>query len=91
MRKLERVLKGLANRRRLAIVKLLMGERDLAVGDIAAAIRLSEKSTSKHLRILTHVGALEHDQKSRYMFYRIANGPDSTLAKLFAIIAHSRE
>lgn len=91
MRKLERTLKGLANRRRLAIVKLLMSEQELAMSDIAAAIRLSEKSTSKHLRILTHIGALEHDQKSRFMFYRIASGPDALLARLLAIIAHSRE
>lgn len=91
MRKLERTMKGLANRRRLAIVKLLMRERELAVGDIAAAIRLSVKSTSKHLGILTHVGAIERDQKSKFMYYRLSADPDAILARFLSIIAHSRE
>jgi len=56
---LEKVYKALGARKRLEILKLLADGKELAVGDIAAAIHLSFKSTSKHLVLLRQVGFLE--------------------------------
>ena len=69
----ERIFKALGNRRRLAIVQFLKGRKEASVGDIADAIKLSFKSTSKHLAILVAVQILEREQKNLYMFYSISN------------------
>jgi DNA-binding transcriptional ArsR family regulator len=71
-KELERQLKALANRRRLAILGYLKRHESAPVGDIAASIHLSFKATSKHLGILTAANILERDQRSLQMFYRIA-------------------
>ncbi|MDP3948507.1 MAG: metalloregulator ArsR/SmtB family transcription factor [bacterium] len=73
MKELERNLKALANRRRLAILKYLKENREASVGDIAAKINLSFKSTSRHLSVLSSADILEKDQRSSQMFYRLAS------------------
>lgn len=69
---IERQLKPLANRRRLAILKVLRKRGEESVGDIAEAIRLSFTSTSKHLTILERTGFVEKEQRSLNVYYRIA-------------------
>lgn len=71
MKRLEKTLKALANRRRLAILKHLKENREASVGDIAGAINLSFKATSKHLGILAAIDIIEREQKSSQMFYRL--------------------
>ncbi|MBI2582773.1 winged helix-turn-helix transcriptional regulator [Candidatus Azambacteria bacterium] len=72
MKDLEKSLKALANRRRLAIITYLKKHREAPVKEVAGAIRLSFKATSKHLNILAGVDILEKDQRSLQMFYRLA-------------------
>ncbi|TSC68034.1 MAG: hypothetical protein G01um101472_187 [Parcubacteria group bacterium Gr01-1014_72] len=71
VRELERVLKALANRRRLGILKFLKLKKEAIVGEIAEAIRLSFKSTSRHLSILSGAGVVEREQRSTEVFYSI--------------------
>lgn len=71
MKELERQLKALANRRRLAILKYLKEYREGSVGEIAAEISLSFKATSKHLGVLAARNIVESDQKSSQVFYRL--------------------
>lgn len=66
-----KIHKALANPRRLAIVALLKEGRELAVGEVAAAIRLSFKATSKHLLILFHADILERRQINLNMLYHL--------------------
>lgn len=73
---LEKALKALANRRRLAILGYLKREKEASVGDIARAIKLSIKATSKHLRILAGADLVARDQRNLLGFYRLA--PDMT-------------
>ncbi len=80
MKDLEKTLKALANKRRLAIVKHLKVHPDTAVGDIAGAIKLSFRSTSKHLGVLAAADVVEREQHSLQMFYRIAE-PSSPAAR----------
>jgi len=70
-RELERVLKALANRRRLAIIDLLHKEKEKNVGEIADIIKLSFRATSKHLSILMSADILEKDQRSSQIFYSL--------------------
>lgn len=72
LKKFERVLKGLANRRRLAILKFLNSIKEANVAQIAEVINLSFKATSKHLGILANLDILEKEQRSLEMFYRLA-------------------
>lgn len=86
MKELEKTLKALANRRRLAILKHLKDNPGASVGEIARAIKLSFKSTSKHLSKLTAADILDRDQKGLSMFYRIASGAKAGFKKLFYLL-----
>ena len=70
-KELERELKALANKRRLAIIKFLKQNKEASVGDIAEAIKLSFKSTSKHLSVLRGVDIVEHEQRSLSYYYKL--------------------
>jgi len=69
---LERPLKALANRRRLAILRYLKKNKEASVGEIAGAIRLSFKSTSRHLAILAGSDILDREQRNLQIFYFIS-------------------
>jgi DNA-binding transcriptional ArsR family regulator len=60
----EKILKALANARRLAIVKFLRDSKtkELTVGDI---------STSRHLSILSSANIIVNEQRSLYVYYRL--------------------
>lgn len=72
MKELERVLKALANKRRLAIIKHLNQRKAATVGYLAEAIKLSFKATSKHLSVLKAADILESEQRSRLVFYSLS-------------------
>lgn len=82
---LERGLKVLANRRRLAIIRLLRKRKEASVSDISEAIRLSFTSTSKHLTMLERAGFVEKEQRSLNVFYRIAGDLPPVLSAFFPI------
>jgi len=58
----EKVLKALANRRRLAIVAYLRKVGHSTPGNIAQEIKLSFKATSKHLGVLFAADLVEREQ-----------------------------
>lgn len=75
MKEHERALKALANRRRLKIIKILKGRRNASVSELAEGIRLSFRSTSRHLRVLSSAGILENEQVGPHMLYRLSDRP----------------
>lgn len=86
MRKLEKTLKALANRRRLAIIKYLKNNREAPVGKIAHEINLSFRSTSKHLGVLTAADILDKEQRSLQMFYRLSDEPPAAAKNIINLI-----
>lgn len=72
MRNLEKSLKAVANRRRLAILKYLKKKKSAPVGEIANEIGLSFKATSRHLIILLAADIVEREQKILQAFYFIS-------------------
>ena len=72
MKELERNLKALANGRRLAILKLLVRKKHASVGTIAGAIKLSIKSTSRHLSVLAGAGILDKEQIGLEVIHRLS-------------------
>ena len=86
MKKLEKILKALANRRRLAILKYLKENKEAPVGEIAHEIDLSFKSTSKHLGVLSAVDIIEKDQRSLQMFYRLSDNQESAVKHIISML-----
>ena len=74
MKGLEREIKALANKRRLAIIEYLNKSKEATVGDIAENIKLSFKATSKHLSVLYAADIVEKEQRSLEMWYRLSSG-----------------
>ena len=85
-KELEKVLKALANKRRLAIIKYLKVNHKAPVGDIAGGIKLSFKATSKHLGILYAADILEREQQNLQMFYRLAADQNHFVRHLFNLL-----
>jgi DNA-binding transcriptional ArsR family regulator len=87
MKNLERVMKALANGRRMNIVRYLGKHKGATVGDIAASIKLSFKATSKHLAILYAAELIDREQSSILVKYFLPAKPHP----LVKFISNSRE
>ncbi len=85
---LEKLLKALANKRRLAIIFYLKKQSEARVGDIANAINLSFTSTSKHLIQLFNADILERNQKNLEVWYKLTPKKNNIVSY---IISNSRE
>ena len=68
---MERVLKSIANSRRIFILKYLSGRDEASVGDIAEHLKLSFRSTSRHLGILTSADLIERRQSGTAVYCSI--------------------
>ncbi|KKW28977.1 MAG: hypothetical protein UY71_C0006G0012 [Parcubacteria group bacterium GW2011_GWB1_52_7] len=84
--KLERSLKAFANRRRVAIIQYLKRNAEASVREIAGAIRLSVKATSKHLGVLSAAEIVTRDQRSLQMFYRLTARPSPIPKSLIRLL-----
>ena len=85
-KELEKIFKALANRRRLMILGLIRKKKQANVGEISESIKLSFKSTSRHLAVLTSSGILEKEQSGLYFIYSLASNPEEIVKKLLALI-----
>ena len=72
MKMMEKILKAVANQRRLLILKLLMKNKEMNVAEIAGNIELSFKSTSRHLSQLAGLDIVGKDQKGLFMYYSVS-------------------
>ncbi|MCD6471244.1 metalloregulator ArsR/SmtB family transcription factor [bacterium] len=82
MRKEIKILKALANEKRLEILKLLERHNDLNVGEIAQQIHLHFKSTSKHLQKLADAGLVERRRDGLF----VSNRNSKLVARLLSTI-----
>jgi len=69
-RELEKIYKAVANRRRIAILRYLKSG-NATVGEVAKAIKLSVKSTSRHLQVLAGARLIAAEQRGLYMHYTL--------------------
>lgn len=86
MTNLEKIYKALANRRRLVIIRFLKKQREASVGQIAQHLKLSFKSTSRHLTILRASDILDKEQKGLLAFYSFNSTTHSAVKHLLSII-----
>ncbi len=73
-KEMEKVLKALANHRRLQILRVLKRGKDVTVGEMADIIHLSLKSTSRHLAVLAAAHIIEKEQISLEVYYELSPG-----------------
>jgi len=71
-----RMLKLMANENRLLILCRLVTEREMAVGEIAQAVGLSQSALSQHLARMREEGLVATRREAQTVFYRIAD-PDT--------------
>jgi len=69
LKELEKLLKALANKRRLAILRYLKKNGEANVTEIADVIKLSVKSTSRHLAVLFSADFVDRRQQSLEVYY----------------------
>ena len=81
MKELEKQLKALANARRIKILKYLERANRASVGNIAKEIKLSFKSTSRHLAVLRAAEMVSADQQGLTVIYSLEN-PKPPVVKL---------
>jgi len=72
MKHLEKPLKAVANQRRLEILKYLKEKKAATVGELAEHIKLSFKSTSKHLAVLLGADIVLKEQQGSFVLYALA-------------------
>lgn len=84
--KLEKLLKVVANRRRIKILQFLKRNREANVRIIAEAIELSFKATSKHLAKLRSLDIIERHQVSLEVWYRLSKTQHAIVNKLLSLL-----
>ena len=90
LKTIEHILKAVANKRRAQIFILLTKKKRLPVSEIAKTIKLSVRSTSKHLSLMYTAGLLDREQSSLIVFYSI-DYSHPAVSVLLQLFAHSRE
>ena len=64
-KRLERIVKGFANHRRIEILELLASRPELCVGEICEQLEIQMKTASEHLRRLVLAGLVSKRYDSR--------------------------
>ena len=83
---MERILKAMANRRRLNILQLLKKDKEATVINLARQIKLSYKSTSRHLAVLRSTNIVEREQRLNEAYYRIAKPHHEILSRIYSML-----
>ncbi len=86
LKELERPLKALANKRRLAILRYLKKHGEANVTEIAEVIKLSVKSTSRHLAVLFAADLVDRRQMSLEVYYWCAPSVPAPLKGVITIL-----
>jgi DNA-binding transcriptional ArsR family regulator len=82
----EKILKALANRRRLKILKYLKGGKKASVTELSDHLKITLKATSKHLTVLKGVDLVESEQVSLAIFYCLSSSLPKIVADILSFI-----
>jgi len=78
-----RLLRLLANEKRLLLVCHLVAESEMSVGALADAVDLSQPALSQHLSLLREDGLVATRKEAQTVFYRLA---DQKVARLLRLL-----
>lgn len=85
MKQTARLFKTLSDETRLRILALL-GQGELCVCDLMAALALPQSTVSRHLATLRNAGIVEDRRQGIWMYYRLATAKGPLLAKLLPLV-----
>lgn len=72
-KRLERVVKGFANHRRIEVLELLEARPELSVGEIAEKLEIEMKTASEHLRRMAIAGLLLKRYEGREVRHKLTD------------------
>lgn len=78
-RQLERIIRGFANHRRIAIVELLKREPELSVAEISDKLNINFKTASEHLRKLAITGLVFKRSDSSNVRHKLSSRGEQIL------------
>lgn len=78
-RKIERVVKGFANHRRIQILDLLREEPELSVDDIAEKLHIGYENASDHIRKLAIAGLVMKRYQGTSVRHKLTPSAESIL------------
>ena len=85
-----RLLKALANERRLQVLCLLAGG-ERSVGELNEMLDLSQSALSQHLAVLREEGLVQTRREAQMIFYSLVPGPaGEVMATLYGIYCGPR-
>jgi len=79
-KRIEKVVKGFANHRRIQILELLEKTPDLSVDDISQNLNVGFFTISDHIRKLADTGLVEKKYKGRFVIHRLTKIGESILS-----------
>jgi len=65
------VFNAIAEPRRREIIAVLVGGREVAVGEVVKALRMPQPAVSKHLGVLRKVGVVSVIKRGQHRMYRL--------------------
>ena len=68
---LERIVKGVANHRRIEILKILVKKPEMSVAEVADKLKLNFKTTSEHIRKMAISGLLMKRSDSKSIRHKL--------------------
>ena len=78
-RKIERIVKGFSNHRRIAILELIKKEPELSLMDIAEKLKINFKTASEHIRRLVISGLVMKRNEGPAVCHKITSLGNSIL------------
>ena len=75
----ERITKGVANHRRLAMMELLKKEPELSVDEIATSLKINFKTASEHVRRLAMSGLVLKRYEGNFVRHKLTYRGESIL------------
>lgn len=82
LRDLERLLKPLANKRRLFALSIIKERKEANVSEIATELRLSIQATSRHLLQLYRADIIQPEQRSLSVYYTLVKNQHPSIRAL---------
>lgn len=83
---LEKLLRALGNKNRLAILGHLKKNKGATVTDIASALSMKVSGVSQHLRILTESDIIESKKRGTYVSYRLSLKQSEPTKKVLVLL-----
>jgi ArsR family transcriptional regulator len=87
MKTFVKVMKALSDPNRVKIVKLLQ-QKMMCVCELRAALKISQPSVSKHLKILEEAGLVDYQKDGLWVNYFLADGKQSPYSA--SLLGHLR-